>query len=406
MPTESAVWVTGLGAVCCLGGTVREFWTGLLAGRCGLAPITRFDLEGSPYGFGGEAASIPPPEPGLIGASLGARFAVAACREAADGLTGDQLERTMLVLSSNFGPGEVLEGLLDERFETPLCGDVRCGLLDGPFQWDLDCAARALGTGGERVAVSLSCSSGNAALACALGALRSGRAERALVGGYDSIQKVIWAGLGSLRIMAVGQDGGPPRVRPFDLDRGGTLFSEGAGVLLLETAEAANDRGAEPLAVLAGAFANNNAYHMTHADKEGMATAEAIAMALTDGEVDADTVCHLNAHGTGTKLNDAIEARAVSAVFGPRTGSISVTSLKGGLGHAMGAAASLEAVACVLTISEGLVPPTVGLEDLDPECAELDVVRGAPREFAPGAVVNNSAGIGGGNAAAVFTPVD
>jgi 3-oxoacyl-[acyl-carrier-protein] synthase II len=205
-----------------------------------------------------------------------------------------------------------------------------------------------------------------------------------------------------MRVMAVEKEAGGPKVRPFDLHRAGTIFSEGAGAVLLESADHARARGAEPLAVVAGAGSNNNAFHMTHADKDGRATAEAILMALADAGISPDAVDHVNAHGTGTKLNDAIEARSLETVFGERVRRMPVNSIKGGLGHAMGAASSLEAIVCVLTLREGLIPPTVNYETPDPEC-NLDVVAGGPRKADVRTVVNNSAGIGGCNATVVFT---
>lgn len=400
------VWVTGAGAVSCLGTGVSALWHALLAGRIGLRRIERIDLEGSPYTVGGEALDSAPPRVEQSGISLGALFAEQACREAAVDLTGEDLSHIALVLASNFGPSEVVGSLLDGRFQPPRCSGVACRLHDGPFQWDLDCVGSALGIGGQRAAISLSCSSGTAAIAYALDMIRTGCAELALAAGYDSIQKTVWAGLASLRVMTAGAGGEQPQVRPFDRARSGTLFSEGAGALLLESESHARARGADPLAVVAGAFANNNAYHMTHADEDGRAMSEAISMALTDGGIDPASVRHVNAHGTGTKLNDVTEARALETVFGSRTGKVAITSVKGGLGHAMGAAGSLEAIATVLSVKHGLIPPTVNHEDLDPECGELDVVVGEPRALPRGPAVNNSAGIGGGNAAVVFAPVD
>ncbi|MCK4374206.1 MAG: beta-ketoacyl-[acyl-carrier-protein] synthase II, partial [Candidatus Brocadiae bacterium] len=243
--------------------------------------------------------------------------------------------------------------------------------------------------------------SGNAAIAHALDLIRSGRAEAALACGYDSIQRASWAGLSALRVMALPSDGAPAAVRPFDRDRAGTIFSEGAGCLLLESARSARERGATLLAEVAGAAANNNAYHMTRADEEGLGIAAAIRMALDDAGITADQVDHINAHGTATKLNDAVEARAFHAVFGERAKRIPVVSLKGALGHAMGAASALEAVAAVMTLREGTIPPTVGHERPDPDC-RLDVAHGAPREAAVETILNNAAGIGGANAAAVL----
>lgn len=392
------VYVTGLGAVSCLGIGVDEFWSNVLDGSSRFRPIDRFDLEGSSYSTAGlitdERFDV------TEGCSLGARFAEEAAREACGNMTADERRELGLVLSTNFGPAEQID-----RF---LGGDEECDpdrLRDGFFSWDADHVAETLGIGGERINISLSCSSGNAALAQALDLIRAGHAGAVLAGGYDSIQKVTWAGLACLRVMAPTKEGELPKVRPFDANRSGTLFSEGAGLLLLESEEHARSRGAALLAELAGAGSNNNAYHMTHADKEGRATAEAVRMALDDAAVAPSDVDHFNAHGTGTKLNDSIETTALQSVFGEHLDDIPVTSIKGGLGHGMGAASALESIACVRSLQDGAIPPTINYETPDPEC-DLDIVAGSAREIPLRVIVNNSAGIGGANAAVVFRNVE
>jgi len=394
-------FITGLGAVSCLGRGVEEFWQALLSGRCGLRPITRFDLEGSPYGLAGEVEAGGEQDFREAGGSLGAQFAAVAAEQALSGVPADERHDLAIVLSTNFGPSEVIEAFLDGALRT----DDRWPLSEGPYGWDVDYVARRIGAGGEGVNVSLSCSSGNAALAYALGLIRAGAAEWVLAGGYDSIQKVIWAGLAALRVMAVGKEGQDARVRPFDAGRSGTVFSEGAGMLLLESEAHMRARGVAPLAEVAGAGSNNNAYHLTHADRAGRATAEVIQMALDDAAVEPERIGYINAHGTGTRLNDAIESRAIHTVFGERARQMPVTSLKGGLGHAMAAASALEAVASVLSLRNALIPPTINYEAPDPEC-DVRVVASEPLEADLQAVLNNSAGIGGGNAAVVFTRAD
>lgn len=395
----SRVFVTGMGAVSCVGIGIEDFWDAVLAGEPRFQRIERFDVDGSSYDAGGiiddEQFSG-----GGANVSLAARFAGAAAEEAVADLPGADRSDLAVILGTNFGPSEWHERLLEPGEDLPSDGD----LCEGFFVRDVDHVAESIGARGERINMSLSCSSGNAALAHALDLIRSGRAEAVLAGGYDSIQKIIWGGLACLRVMTASKEG-MPLVRPFDADRSGTLFSEGAGLLLVESAEHARSRGAEPLAELAGAGSNNNAYHMTHADKEGRATAEAIRMALDDARVGPEEVDHFNAHGTGTKLNDVIETRALKNVFGDRATGIPVTSIKGGLGHAMGAASSLESIASVRTLQAGLIPPTSNYETPDPEC-DLDIVAGAPRECDARVVVNNSAGIGGANAAVTFRRVE
>lgn len=389
------VYITAVGSVCCLGSGADAFWEAICAGGCGLRPLERTDIEDCPYTVGGEVVGFDAAGFTECGASVAAQFAAQAAEQALRDFPDDLRDSLALVLASNFGPSEVMEALVDGHPvpSFPLAG--------GLFPQDLAYVARQTRASGQQVSISLSCSSGNAAICHGLELIRSGRADAALVGGYDSIQKINWAGLSALRVMTLGQEATPPRVQPFDLHRSGTIFSEGAGVLLLESAGLVARRGAEPLVELAGGASNNNAYHMTHPDKGGRASAEVIMMALNDARMDAGEIEHLNAHGTATRLNDAAEAQAFQAVFSERLQSIPVTSIKGVLGHAMGSASALEAIACVYTILENKIPPTLNYEAPDPEC-DLDVVHGAPRTAELRAVLNNSAGLGGGNAAVIM----
>jgi 3-oxoacyl-(acyl-carrier-protein) synthase len=395
--TRKAVYVTGMGVVSCLGTGVPAFYEALCAGRCGLGPITRFDLQKNPYNVSGEVKGFDLSPFEECGLSAGAQFAVQAAAQALEGFPHGRLSSVALVLATNFGPAEVFER---ELAAAPAPAGRGYPLAGGFFAEDVRRVADRLGLGGLLVSISLSCASGGAAIAYALDLIRAGRADAVLACGYDSLQRMSWAGLSALRVMALPEDGAPAVVRPFDVERAGTIFSEGAGCLLLESAESAAGRGAGLLAEVAGAAANNNAYHMTHADEGGQGTCAVIRMALGDAGLSPDGVDQIYAHGTGTKLNDVIESRALHTVFGERAARIPVVSVKGALGHAMGAASSLEAVAAVMTLRTGVVPPTVNLRDLDPECA-LDVVRGAPRTVDVTTVLSNSAGIGGANAAVI-----
>jgi len=190
-------------------------------------------------------------------------------------------------------------------------------------------------------------------------------------------------------------------VRPFDKNRDGTIFSEGAGALVVEEYEHAKRRGAPIVAELAGYGLNNNAFHMTAPAKEGAGSAAVMRMALADAGLRPDEVDHINAHGTGTKPNDVTETQAIKAVFGDHAGRMPVTSIKGSIGHLMGAAGSVEAIASILSLRDGLIPPTMNFREADPEC-DLDYVFHAPRTAAIKTVLSNSAGIGGCNAAVIL----
>jgi 3-oxoacyl-(acyl-carrier-protein) synthase len=216
-----------------------------------------------------------------------------------------------------------------------------------------------------------------------------------LTGGYDALSRFAWSGLSALRTMS------RDAVRPFDLKRDGTIFSEGAAALLLEDAEAARRRGARVYAEVAGYGANNNAFHMTAPAREGAGSAAVMRMALADAGMTPEAIDHVNAHGTGTKPNDVTETQAIKAVFGAHAREMPITSIKSSIGHMLGAAGSIEAVASILSLRDGVIPPTTNVRDADPEC-DLPCVTNVKRSLPLRSVLSNSAGIGGCNAAVIF----
>lgn len=398
---SARVVVTGMGVVSCIGTDTAGFWSALLEGRCGLGPIRRLNLEDFPYRYGGEVDldRLPCP-PG--GSGRAARLCWQAAIEATGSLGAGAFDpaRAAIVNSTNFGPMDLIEAVLDLAADgKPVPAELADEALPAAPDRFL---SKALGFHGPGATLSLSCASGGAAIGLGIDLIRRGLCDVVLAGGYDCLELTSWAGLGVLRVMAATPADGPPLVRPFDLDRSGTLFSEGAAFLLLESAEHARRRGAQPHAAAAGWATNNNAYHMTHADPEGDATAEMMAAALADAGLAPEAVDHINAHGTGTKLNDKIETSAIKTVFGERARRIPVTSIKGTVGHGMGAAGAFEAVATVLAIETGTIPPTIHYRTPDPEC-DLDIVANTARSARVTAALSGSAGIGGCNAAVVFT---
>ena len=381
--------VTGIGAASPLGWGVRALWDGLLAGRSGLGRVKRFDASAFRSAGGGEV-----PEGDADGLadglancrSLAEKYLLASVREAVED-AGVPCEGTALVVGTNFG------GM--SRAEESLAGGGTGDLTDYEFRAQADRVAARVGLSGPRVALSMSCASGTAAMVVARDLIRAGRAERVVAAGYDELSRYAFAGLEALRAMS------PEALRPFDRKRDGTLFSEGAGALVIEKDADARARGRDAYAALAGGALNNDAYHMTAPEKEARGIRSLMRAALADAGVRPGEVDHVNLHGTGTKYNDLIETMAVKDVFGERGRSIPVTANKSELGHAMGAAGALEAIASVLTIRHGRIPPTAGLEEQDPEC-DLDLVRDAPRETRVRVVLKTSYGIGGTNAAVVL----
>ncbi len=382
------VVITGIGAVSPLGWGVGALREGLFAGRSGLGPVTRFDTSAFRSNLGGEVLSRSDEDTNATAGdtTLAERYLLAAVREALSdsGAPGDG---TALVVGTNFG------GM--PAAERALAGEGGPDLSRYEFRDQADRVARELGLTGVTVAMSLSCASGTATIVEALDLVRSGRAERVVAAGYDELSLYAFAGLSALR--AISPDG----MRPFDRRRNGTVFSEGAGAVVVEPEGAARGRNAKVYVSLLGGALNNDGYHMTAPEKEARGIRALMAAALADAGVEPAEIDHVNLHGTGTKYNDLIETKAIKAVFGERARSIPVTANKGALGHAMGAAGSLETIAAVLSIRNGKVPPTLGLEEPDPEC-DLDVVTGSAREATIRTVLKTSYGIGGTNAAVVL----
>lgn len=399
------IFVTGMGAVTPLGFSVPATWRALLAGASAISPLDLFDPGGIPCTQAGQIHSFTPPAlvPAADPCDRATGFAAAACIEA---LLQSSLPTvhcslptahcsllttlpTGLVTATNFGSISAAESALTGA-ATP---EASRALLAGNTT---DILAAAFQLNGPRATLTLSCAAGAAALAYAADLIRHRRADRMLVVGFDSLSRFAWSGLCALRTMT------RDRVRPFDLNRSGTLFSEGAAALLLESEESCRNRGAKPLAELSGWGTNNNGFHITAPAPRGAGSAQVMRQALACAGLAPDAIDHFNAHGTGTKPNDSTESQALADVFGPAAAQIPVTSIKASLGHMLGAAGVIEAIASILSLREGVIPPTLHFETPDPECA-VDLVANHPRQAHLRHVLSNSAGIGGCNAAVILS---
>ncbi len=393
-----------MGAVTPLGLDVARGWEALCRGESAIRDITRFDAKDFPYTRGGEIRDfrLPPGvAPAAESADLATQFMLAAAAEAIrdGGLAAGApvLADTGVVLSTNFGGILSGENIMTEQLGK---GPSRSEDFDEfLFQACVDRVANNWRMGGPRAMLSLSCASGTAAIGYGMDLIRCSRASAVLTGGYDALSRFAWSGLSALRTMT------KDAVRPFDKNRSGTIFSEGAGAMLLENEDSARRRGARIYAEVAGYGANNNAFHMTAPAREGAGSAAVMRMALMDAGMKPEEIDHLNAHGTGTKPNDVTETQAIKAVFGAHAFGMPVTSIKSSAGHMMGAAGSLEAIASVLSIRDGVIPPTTNYRDPDPEC-DLPCVINVKREMSIRSVLSNSAGIGGCNAAVIFRRVE
>jgi 3-oxoacyl-[acyl-carrier-protein] synthase II len=381
------VAVTGLGAVSPFGAGVKVYWDGVRAGLCAIRPLTLIDTAGFRARL---AAEVPGGVAGSGRRGRADRLAFAAAREALQdaGLTPADRAAAALVV------GAVGGGMLEAE---TWYWDRRRGSV-APLRAILPCAhaetlGARLGIEGPRETVVTACSSGAAALALAADLVADGTVEVALAGGVDAITRICFMGFNALRLLD------PAPCRPFDRDRRGMSIGEGAGFVVLEPAERARARGASVHAELAGYGTTTDAFHVTapHPDGEGMA--RAMARALECARVAPGAVGYVNAHGTATPQNDRIEARALQAVFGE--GRLLVSSTKSMIGHTMAAAGGLEAVATVLALVHGVVPPTIHLETPDPEVA-FDCVPNVAREHGIEYALSNSFGFGGHNVSLLF----
>jgi 3-oxoacyl-(acyl-carrier-protein) synthase len=386
--SSKPIVVTGAGAVCALGTGARAVYSALCEGRSGIRPLTRFDPDGIRFTSGGEVRDADPVQRARVPV-YGAAFARTALREALKESRLDASGDVALVVATNFGCMELCEHFVAGGKEgaegfRPHAETAR---LRGDF-----------GFGGVAATLSLSCSSGNSAIAYGMQLLRRGHAAAVVALAYDALSRYAWAGLAALHTMT------RDAVRPFDRRRSGTLFGEGAGAVVLESLPDAEARGAVPLCEVAGSALNNNAYHLTASEAGGEGVARAMREALRDAAMTPEAVDHYSAHGTATKQNDLAEASALYEVFGDRADRIPVTALKAAIGHAMGAAGMLETIAAGMTLAEGTIPPILNCEEPDSELA-LDLVRDGPRPCAMKTVLSGSSGIGGGNAMVLLRKV-
>jgi 3-oxoacyl-[acyl-carrier-protein] synthase II len=405
--TRRRVAITGIGIVSALGATREATWASMLAGACGMRPVTVFDTEGYRSRVAGEIALDE------IDAQLSRlerrrwsrsdRFGVVAAGEAlADaGLLDDPLPRHRIGVFLGAGTADLIR---NEQYQhTAACRGIAQAR---PSQaWNhfsstpVDVIAGRFGLEGFRSCVVAACASSTIAIGQATDAVRSGRVDAALAGGTDALARLTFSGFNALRLMD------PEPCRPFDRGRAGMNIGEGAGILVLEEMDRAKARAARIYGELAGYGFACEAYHPTAPEPQGQPVRSVILAALADARLNPDVVDHVNAHGTATAQNDRAEARAFRTVFGERAAHVPVTSLKSMLGHCLGAAGALEAAALALTVSRGAIPPTINHVETDPEC-EIDVVANRAREQRVRCGVSTSLGFGGNDAALVITAIE
>jgi beta-ketoacyl-acyl-carrier-protein synthase II len=405
------VVVTGLGAISPLGSSVEQLWQGWMKGASGIRRITQFDPSGLPCQIAGEIPDFVPED------------------------YMERKEARRNPRSGQIGLAAAMQAVRDAGFSDELPNSERCGVCFGTAIGGLDWAAIGIQTFHERglskvnpftipggipnlssflvarqfqvlgpnATVTTACATGTQSIGEAAEWIRHGKADVVISGGTESlINDFSIAGFCAMRALPTNYNHNPQAAsRPFDAKREGFIFSEGAASLVLESLEHALARGARIYAEIAGQASSSDALHIAAPDPEAKGPIRAMRWALADAQLQPHTVDYINAHGSSTPLNDSAETYAIKQVFGEHAYRLSISSTKSMLGHAMGASGSLEALACILAIVNGWLPPTINYEVPDPDC-DLDYVPNQARQMDVRVALSNSFGLGGQNACLIF----
>ncbi len=405
------VVVTGMGVVSCIGTDVPSFWQALTSGKSGIGPIQSFDASALSTRIAGEVKNF------SFDAKLGkrmdrfAQFAFSAGQQAlaqaglmpeGSGASHVDPERIGVCVGTGIGGEPFLETQHTKFLEK---GPGRFHPLTVPIIISNMASANLAihnKLHGPSLCVSTACATGNHSIGTALDLIRYGRADAMLAGGTESVMTAFSIdGYSQLRALSTRNDDPQTASRPFSKSRDGFVLAEGAGVLMLESLTHAKKRGAEILAEVAGFGMTSDGYHLTAPHPEALGAIHAIQVAIKDAGLNPGDIDYINAHGTSTDLNDALETRAVKVVFGDHARKLPVSSIKSMVGHSLGASAGIEAVASVLTVKHGILPPTINLTEPDPEL-DLDYVPLVAREQPVRAMLSNSFAFGGHNAVVAF----
>lgn len=405
------VVITGLGAITPLGVTLEGIWNNLLEGRSGVRKITQFDASGLPCQIAGEIPDFNPTdyldkkEARRLARSSQIALAAAmiAVEDAGLPATMPEPERSAVYFGTGIGGLDVFEDS-SRVFHAKGYSRVNPFSLPGTIP---NMPAFAIGRQfqclGPNFTITTACATSTQAIGEACELIRRGAADIVISGGTEAmIRDFAIVGFIAMRALTTSYNDNPEQAsRPFDLNREGFVFSEGAGVLVVEELEHARKRGAHIYAEIAGHAASSDGFHIAAPDPEAAGPARAMRWALQDAKLRAEEIDHINAHGTSTVLNDPTETRAIKSVFGDHAYHVPISSTKSMFGHAMGASGALEAIVCTQVIQHGWLPPTINYETPDPEC-DLDYVPNQARQVEVNATLSNSFGLGGQNACLVI----
>jgi 3-oxoacyl-[acyl-carrier-protein] synthase II len=405
------VVVTGLGCISPVGNNVKETWESLLAGKSGMAPITHFDASAHKTKFAAEVKGF---DPTVIFGSRDARkmdrftqFATIATLEALShsGLTIDDSNRDRVGILIGSGIGGI--NTLIEQYEIlRQRGPDRVSPFLIPMMISDSAAgniAIRVGARGPNMSLATACASGTNSLGEAAEMIRRGAADVMIAGAAEAaITAIAMAGMNVMTALSTRNEAPEKASRPFDKDRDGFVMGEGAGIMILESLEYAQARGANILCEFTGYGTTDDAHHISAPAENGAGAVISMRHAIENAGLKLDEVDYINAHGTSTHLNDKSETNAIKTLFGAQAYKIPVSSTKSMTGHLLGASGALEGVICSMAIIENMLPPTINYETPDPEC-DLDYIPNQPRKTEPRNVISNSFGFGGHNATLVLS---
>jgi 3-oxoacyl-[acyl-carrier-protein] synthase II len=406
-----SVVVTGIGVFTSIGCRRIDFWNSLISGKSGVNRIQSFDPTGHKSQIASEVLTYKPEDyfdrkesrKMARVSQLASSAAIEAIKDAGIDLNNEDRSRIGCVIGSAAGDYNYMEEA-HTRFLKMGPGSVNPLTVPRVIPNMPVCnVANTLGIYGPNLGVSAACTTGTHSIGVALGLLRGGMADVILAGGAEStITPLVLDAYSSMGVLSSNNEHPEKASRPFDLNRDGFVMGEGACVLVLETLEHAEKRGAKPLAFLSGFGMTADAFGIAAPEPTGVWAAAAMINAVKDANLTMDDIGYVNAHGTSTKMNDKTETLAIKKAFNNR--NVPVSSIKSMIGHTLGAAGAIEAAACVLAVQHGILPPTINFETKDEEC-DLDVIPNKAREAKIKAAISNSFGFGGQNGVLVFSKI-
>lgn len=408
---DRRIVVTGLGTVNALGHNVEAFWSALIAGRSGIQTVSHFDASELPCKVASEVVDFDP-SPYMDAKEISrtdpyVQYAVAAAKMAVEdaqlSVSDAESERCGVLIGTGIGG---MQNIQEQSFKLFSKGpryispfmipSIICNMASGAV-------AIALGMRGPSFGIVSACSSGSHAIGEAYRCLQCGDADVMVAGGAEAaVQVLAFSGFCSMKALSTHFNDCPENAsRPFDAQRDGFVMGEGAGVLVLETLEHAQKRGAHIYCELAGYAATCDAFHITRPEPSGRALISCFKVLLEKSKTPIDAVDYINAHGTSTHYNDLLETQAIKAVFDEHAKKLNISSIKSMLGHLLGAAGAVEAVATVKTLETGVIPPTINYEHPDPEC-DLNYTPNKAVERNVEVAISDNLGFGGQNSALLF----